>query len=82
MAANTSVTLGSHYEQFIARQIKTGHFGTVSEAIRSGLRLLEEREARLEAMRKALIEGEDSGIAKKFSFDALNKKLDKRLRAK
>ncbi len=80
--SNTSVTLGAHYEQFIARQIKAGHFGTVSEAVRSGLRLLEEREARLNAMRHLLIEGEDSGIAEKFSFKALNGKLDKSRRSK
>jgi antitoxin ParD1/3/4 len=80
MSGNTSVTLGKHYDRFIARQIKSGHFGTVSEAIRSGLRLLEDREARLKAMRDLLIEGEESGIAKHFSFASLKKKLNKRRR--
>jgi antitoxin ParD1/3/4 len=63
MHKNTSVTLGAHYEKFIAQQVSQGRFGTTSEAIRAGLRLLEEREMKLAALRRALVEGEESGIA-------------------
>lgn len=63
MHKNTSVTLGPHYEQFIAQKIAQGRFGSASEAIRAGLRLLEERESKVALLRRALIEGEESGPA-------------------
>jgi len=72
MQKNTSVTLGSHFEQFIARQIESGRYSSSSEAIRAGLRLLEEHEAKLEALRQALIEGENSGIADYTLHDLLD----------
>ncbi len=60
---NTSITLGAHFEQFIAQQIHEGRYGSTSETIRAGLRLLEERQLKLAALQKALIEGEESGRA-------------------
>ncbi len=75
MSKNTSVTLGPHYEQFISQQVLHGHYGSASEAIRAGLRLLEERETKLSLLRRALVEGEESGAAE-YSLDALNAELD------
>ena len=75
MQKNTSVTLGTHYEKFIAQQVAQGRFGTTSEAIRAGLRLLEEREMRLAALRRALVEGEESGTAT-YSLNGLIDELD------
>ena len=76
MQKNTSVTLGEHFEAFIACQIKSGRFASASEAIRAGLRLLEEHEMKLSALRLALQEGEDSGFAA-YSLPELLAELDK-----
>jgi len=76
MQKNTSVTIGSHYEKFIAQQISMGRFGSASETIRAGLRLLEERETRLSLLRKALIEGEESGKAD-YTLKGLIDELDR-----
>jgi len=61
MAKNTSITLGDHFESFVKERIEEGRYGTASEVIRSGLRLLEDYESKVGALRKALIEGEESG---------------------
>ena len=75
MPKNTSVTLGTHYEKFISQQLIQGHYGSTSEAIRAGLRLLEERETKLSLLRRALTEGEESGTAD-YSIISLNAELD------
>ncbi len=63
MARNTSVSLGNHFVELVDEQVESGRYGTASDVIRAGLRLLEDRETRLEALRSALIEGEKSGQA-------------------
>ncbi|MBS4069031.1 MAG: type II toxin-antitoxin system ParD family antitoxin [Sulfurimonas sp.] len=75
MPKNTSVTLGAHYEKFISQQVVQGRFGSASETIRAGLRLLEERETKLSLLRQALIEGEESGTAE-YSLESLLSELD------
>jgi antitoxin ParD1/3/4 len=69
MAKNTSVVIGDHFAAFIEGQVAAGRYGSASDVVRAGLRLLEEQEAKLEALRTALIEGEESGIATEFDFD-------------
>jgi antitoxin ParD1/3/4 len=66
MNKNTSISLGNHFDQFIQNRIKEGRFKNVSEVIRAGLRLLEEEESKLVALRNAIQEGIDSGIAQDF----------------
>ena len=75
MQKNTSVTLGKHFEQFINQQVQNGRYGSASEAVRAGLRLLEAEETKLAALRQALIEGEKSGVAD-YSLKELVEELD------
>ena len=58
MSRNTSVTLGDHFAKFIQDKIADGRFESTSEAVRAGLRLLEEHEARLDLLRQELAEAE------------------------
>jgi antitoxin ParD1/3/4 len=66
MNKNTSITLGTHFADFVDAQLETGRFATVSEVVRAGLRLLEEHEAKVRALRSALIAGEQSGEPREF----------------
>jgi antitoxin ParD1/3/4 len=61
VSKNTSVSLGGHFAEFIGEQVARGRFSSASDVVRAGLRLLEEREARLLALQAALVEGERSG---------------------
>ena len=75
MAKNTSVSLGDHFEGFISRQVETGRYGSASEVVRAGLRLLEDNEGKLAALRRLLAEGEQSGRAD-YDYEALITELD------
>ena len=74
MPKNTSISLGDHFEGFIQRQIGSGRYGSASEVVRASLRLLEEHEQRIAALRDALIEGENSGDAGELDMNALKRK--------
>lgn len=75
MARNTSVSLGEHFDQFIAGQLDSGRYGSASEVIRAGLRLLETSESQREHLRNALIAGERSGPCG-YDMRALIEELD------
>jgi len=55
--ANTSMTLGEHWEHFIRNEVASGRYGSASEVVRDGLRALEERKAKLDVLRAHLAEG-------------------------
>ncbi len=67
MSKNTSISLGNYFEEFIKQRISEGRFKNASEVIRAGLRLLEEEENRTIALRNAIQQGIDSGVATDFN---------------
>lgn len=75
MGKNTSISLGKHFEEFISAELKSGRYNSVSEIIRSALRLLESEERKERELIKALKEGEESGIVKDFDPKEHLKKL-------
>lgn len=59
---NTSVSLGAPLADFVAQCVASGRYGNASEVVREGLRLLEEREHKLQQMRRDLeVKGREHG---------------------
>jgi len=67
MGRNTSISLGDHFENFIDNRVSTGRFKNASEVVRAGLRLLEEEENKVIALKNAIDEGIKSGVVKNFN---------------
>jgi antitoxin ParD1/3/4 len=59
-----NVSIGERWEGFVESAVKSGRYGSASEVVREGLRLVEEREARLRALRNTL----NASIAEGDSF--------------
>ncbi|MFN3340704.1 MAG: type II toxin-antitoxin system ParD family antitoxin [Dietzia sp.] len=70
MAQNTSISLDQHFVDFLAREVDSGRYRSASEVVRAGLRLLEDHETQFAALRRALLDGEASGVPEEFDFDA------------
>lgn len=75
MSKNTSITLGTYFDQFIQGILKEGRYKNASEVVRAGLRLLEEEEQKIIALRRAVNDGIESGKAENFSPDKHLKEL-------
>ncbi|ACR32679.1 type II toxin-antitoxin system ParD family antitoxin [Burkholderia glumae] len=78
MPRNTSISLGDHLTQFVDTQVASGRYGSASDVVRAGLRLLETQETELKALKEALRASEASGAPAAFDGQAF---LD-RMRAK
>jgi antitoxin ParD1/3/4 len=75
MSRNTSISIGNYFDNFIQNRISAGRYKNASEVIRAGLRLLEEEENRIIALREAIQEGIESGIAYDFNPESHLAKL-------
>ncbi len=73
MAKNTSFILGDHFDAFVTSQIEAGRYRKATDVIRSGLRLLEERETKLQALRRALIEGVQGDVAGPLDMEKIKR---------
>ena len=69
MGRNTSITLGDHFARFVDSKVAEGRYNSASDVVRAGLRLLEEHENHVAAIRTALIEGEKSGEPEVLNID-------------
>ena len=78
MSKTTSVNLGDHFEKFITAQVKDGRYGSASEVLRAWLRLLEREEQKIEALRQALIDGENSGDAGTLDMEEIRRNAKKK----
>ena len=66
---NTSIALGTPYTTFAKRKVETGEFGSTSEVVREAMRRYMAEDTELEALRQALIEGENSGPTQPWDLD-------------
>ncbi len=67
--ANTSLSLGEHWEIFIKNEIASGRYGSASEVVRAALRELEEQESKLSALRAHLAQGAAQAASGEFVED-------------
>ena len=72
------MTLGKHFDGFIANQINEGRFASASEVVRAALRMFEDNERKIAVLRQLLEEGEKSGTAE-YSYESLMNELDAKL---
>jgi antitoxin ParD1/3/4 len=75
MSRNTSISLGNYFDRFVKSRLTTGRYKNASEVVRAGLRLLEEEENKITALRNAIQEGIESGIVHDFNPEAHLKEL-------
>ncbi len=67
MNRNTSISLGSYFDDFIQNRLSSGRYKNASEIVRAGLRLLEDEESKFQALKTSIQEGLDSGLSVDFN---------------
>ncbi|MCJ8237629.1 type II toxin-antitoxin system ParD family antitoxin [Peteryoungia algae] len=76
------VTIAEPYDSFIDSQFESGAFKSAQEVVEGGLRLLKGEQARAEWLRKALIEGENSGPSVPFDPEDLMASVGERWKSR
>jgi len=82
MPKNTSIILGENIDKFIKNEIEIGRYSSANEVIRSGLRLLEIENTKIETINKALVVGENCGSPKAFDNKGFKSRMKKKLKSK
>ncbi len=72
-----NVSIGERWEVFVEKVVKEGRYGSASEVVREGLRLIEEREAKLKALRDEINAAIESGS--RLTADEVGAHLDARM---
>jgi antitoxin ParD1/3/4 len=72
---NTSIALGDHFTEFARRKVDSGEYGSTSEVVREAMRRYIAEDTKLEALRAAIREGEESGPPQPFDFDQFLKEM-------
>jgi antitoxin ParD1/3/4 len=70
MAKNTSVALGEPFVEFARRKVESGEFGSTSEVVREAMRRYIAEDEQIQALRREIQRGLDSGPAMEFDIDA------------
>lgn len=78
----SSVNLGNRLEGVVDDLVKSGRYGSRSEVLREGIRLVQEREARLTALDAAIMKGvADADAGRVFDLDVVAEELDRKFAA-
>ena len=75
----SSYTLDAHYETLVENLVSSGRFASASDVMREGLRLLEDREVKRQALIQAIQEGLDSGPAELWDAEEVKREGRRRL---
>jgi len=77
-----NINLTPQMDRFVGSRIKRGLYANASEVLRAGLRALEkiekEDKAKLDALRSAILAGEQSGIAEEDVFGEIRDRIRNR----
>jgi len=82
VARSTTIPLDDHFADFIDAQVRGGRYGSPSDVVCAGLRLLEDHEARVKALQDALIAGETSGKSQAFDSEVFLARMRSSMRGK